>query len=79
MPDCEFDVVTLSASTIRVMHRGEHHIFEFALVDNGSGRRVVSRGPAIMFGKDGTVAAWNFLADAEVAAARAARDCGFID
>ncbi|MBS7537839.1 hypothetical protein [Ancylobacter lacus] len=79
MTGTDFDIVTLSASTIRVMHRDEHHIYEFALVDNGCGQRVVSRGPSIVFAKDGNVAAWNLLTAAESAAARAARDCGFID
>lgn len=79
MSGTEFDVVTLSPSTIRVMHRDEHHIYEFALVDNGDGQRVVSRGPAIVFGRDGKTAAWNLIADAETAAFRAARDSGLID
>ncbi|MCK0196588.1 hypothetical protein MWN34_06635 [Ancylobacter sp. 6x-1] len=79
MTGTDFDVVTLSSSTIRVMHRDEHHIYEFSLVDNGCGKRVVSRGPSIVFGKDGQAAAWSFLADAENAASKAARDCGFID
>lgn len=79
MPDSDFDVVTLSSSTVRVMHRCEHHIYEFALIDDGCGRRVVSRGPAIVFGRDGKVAAWNLLPDAETAALVAARQCGLID
>lgn len=79
MPISEFDVVTLSTSAIRVMHRDEHHVYEFALVDDGCGRRVVSRGPAIVFGRPGRVAAWGLIADAECAARNAAREFGFTD
>jgi hypothetical protein len=79
MPISEFDVVTLSTSAIRVMHRNEHHVYEFALIDDGCGRRVVSRGPAIVFGRPGKVAAWGLIADAECAARRAAREFGFTD
>lgn len=79
LPLSEFDVVTLSASAIRVMHRDEHHIYEFALVDDGCGRRVVSRGPAIVFGRKGRVAAWGLLDEAECAARAAAQQCGFVD
>ncbi|WP_029352670.1 hypothetical protein [Bosea sp. 117] len=79
MTAAEFEVVTLSPSTVRVMHRNEHHIYEFALVDDGCGRKVVSQGPSITFGKDGKVAAWNLLGAAETAASTVARECGFID
>ncbi|MFK8250497.1 hypothetical protein [Ancylobacter terrae] len=79
MPETEFDILTLSPSIVRLMHRNEHHIFEFALVDNGDGQRVVNRGPAIQFGRDGTTAAWNYLDAAQIAAVKAARDCGLID
>lgn len=79
MPLTEFDVVTLSSSAIRVMHRNEHHVYEFALVDDGCGRRVVSASPAIKFGQKGQVAAWGLVADAECAARTAAREFGFAD
>lgn len=79
MPISEFEVVTLSASAIRVMHRGAHHVYEFALVDDGCGRRVLSRGPAIVFSRPGTVAAWGLIAEAECAARTAAREFGFTD
>ncbi|MFT0860342.1 hypothetical protein [Ancylobacter sp. G4_0304] len=79
MPHNEFDVVTLSPSTVRVMHRSAHHVYEFAVVDDGRGRRIVSSGPAIQFGKDGQIAAWDLVAAAEKAAAAAARSTGVID
>lgn len=79
MPISEFEVVTLSAAAIRVMHRDEHHVYEFALVDDGCGRRVVSRGPTIVFAQPGKVAAWGLIAAAECAARSAAREFGFAD
>lgn len=79
MPQTEFDIVTLSPSTVRVMHREAHHIYEFALIDDGRGRRVVSQGPAIHFGKEDRVPAWNLVADAERVAAEIARRTGMID
>lgn len=79
MPHADFDVVTLSPSTVRVMHRTAHHIYEFAVVDDGCGRRVVSSGPSIVFGKNGDVPAWDFVAAAERVAADTARRTGVTD
>lgn len=79
MPQADFDVVTLSPSTVRVMHRVAHHIYEFALVDDGCGRRVVSRGPQITFGKDCDIPAWDLVSAAEQVAAATARHTGMID
>ncbi|WP_428030843.1 hypothetical protein [Ancylobacter sp.] len=78
MPHTDFDVVTLSPSTVRVMHRVAHHIYEFALVDDGYGRRVVSRGPQITFGR-GEISALELLSAAEQVAAATARHTGMID
>lgn len=79
MPHADFDVVTLSPSTVRVMHRVAHHIYEFAVVDDGCGRRIVSRGPAIKFGKESQVPAWEMAGAAEQVAADMARWTGVID
>ncbi|GLK86764.1 MULTISPECIES: hypothetical protein [Ancylobacter] len=79
MLQAEFDIVTLSPSTVRVMHRVAHHIYEFSLVDDGCGRRIVSQGPSILFGKSDQVAAWNLVAEAERVAAEVARRTGMID
>ncbi|MCK0209629.1 hypothetical protein MWN33_16475 [Starkeya koreensis] len=79
MPHADFDVVTLSPSTVRVMHRVAHHIYEFALVHDGDGRRVVSRGPQITFGRDGDIPAWELVGVAEQVAADTARHTGMID
>lgn len=79
MPHGDFDVVTLSPSTVRVMHRTAHHIYEFAVIDDGCGRRVVSSGPSIVFGREGQVAAWDLVAAAERVAADTARQTGVID
>ncbi|WP_230362343.1 hypothetical protein [Ancylobacter sp. Lp-2] len=79
MPQAEFDIVTLSPSTVRVMHRVAHHIYEFSLVDDGCGRRIVSQGPSIHFGKSDHVAAWHLVAEAERVAAEVARRTGMID
>ncbi|MBS9478506.1 hypothetical protein KIP89_15435 [Ancylobacter sp. VKM B-3255] len=75
----DFAVVTLSPSTVRVMHRTAHHIYEFAVVDDGCGRRVVSRGPSIVFGKDEDVPAWDLVEAAERVASDTARYTGVID
>ncbi|HEY9213752.1 MAG TPA: hypothetical protein VIQ29_13015 [Ancylobacter sp.] len=79
MPHAEFDVVTLSPSTVRVMHRVAHHIYEFAVVDDGCGRRIVSSGPAIQLGKEGPVPARDLIGAAEKVAADMARSTGVID
>ena len=79
MPHADFDVVTLSPSTVRVMHKVAHHIYEFAVVDDGAGRRIVSRGPSIKFGKGGAVPAWDMVGVAEQVAADMARFTGVID
>lgn len=79
MPQTDFDIVTLSPSTVRVMHKIAHHVYEFAVVDDGRGRRIVSSGPSIQFGKEGHVPAWDLVAAAEKAAAAAARSTGMID
>lgn len=79
MPHAEFDVVTLSPSTVRVMHRVAHHIYEFSLVDDGCGRRVVARGPAIRFGRNCDIPAWDLVGLAEQVAAETARRTGMID
>ena len=79
MPQADFDVVTLSPSTVRVMHRFAHHIYEFDLVEDGSGRRIVRRGPQITFGRDGDVPALELLSAAELVAAATARHTGMID
>ncbi|MDF2618377.1 MAG: hypothetical protein K0S00_1036 [Xanthobacteraceae bacterium] len=79
MPQDDFDVVTLSPSTVRVMHRVAHHIYEFSVVDDGCGRRVVSSGPRITFGKDCDIPAWDLVARAETVAAQTARQTGMID
>ena len=78
MPHAEFDVVTLSPSTVRVMHKVAHHIYEFAVVDDGAGRHIVSRGPSIKIGEEGPVPAWDIVAAQQVAAAMA-RFTGVID
>lgn len=76
----DFDVVTLSPSTVRVMHRTAHHIYEFAVVRDGGGRRVVGGRPSI---RCGTVAdavpAWEMVDAAERVAAATARHTGVID
>lgn len=79
MPHADFDVVTLSPSTVRVMHRVAHHIYEFALIEDGSGRRVVRRGPQITYGRGGDVPALDLLTAAEQVAAATARHTGMID
>lgn len=79
MPQADFDVVTLSPSTVRVMHRVAHHIYEFALVDDGDGRRVVGRGPQITHGREAAVPAWDLIGVAEQVAAATARHTGMID
>lgn len=79
MPQAEFDILTLSPSTVRVMHREAHHIYEFALIDNGCGRRVVSQGPSIHFAQDAAVPAWDFVAEAERVADEVARRTGMIE
>ncbi|MBB3771777.1 MULTISPECIES: hypothetical protein [Ancylobacter] len=79
MPHADFDVVTLSPSTVRVMHRTAYHIYEFAVVDDGCGRRVVSGGPSIVFGCGDPVPAWDLVAAAERVAADTARQTGVID
>ena len=76
MPHAEFDVVTLSPSTVRVMHKVAHDIYEFAVVDDGAGRRIVSQ-PSIQSGKDG-LAAPDMVAAHQVAADMA-RFTGVID
>ncbi|GLK72646.1 hypothetical protein KHC23_07980 [Ancylobacter dichloromethanicus] len=79
MLQAEFDVVTLSPSTVRVMHRVAHHIYEFALVDDGSGRRVVRRGPQVTSGRGDDIPAMDLLSAAEQVAAATARHTGMID
>lgn len=79
MPHADFDVVTLSPSTVRVMHRVAHHIYEFAVEEDGSGRRVVRRGPQIISGPEGDVPALELLNAAEQVAAATARHTGMID
>lgn len=79
MPHAEFDVVTLSPSTVRVMHRAAHHIYEFALVDDGCGRRVVSREAQVISGRGGALPAPDLMIAAEQVAAATARHTGMID
>lgn len=76
MPHAEFDVVTLSPSTVRVMHKVAHDIYEFAVVDDGAGRRIVSQ-PSAKIGRDGP-AAPDMIAAQQVAADMA-RFSGVID
>lgn len=78
--NADFDVVTLSPSTVRVMHRTAHHIYEFAVVRDDGGRRVVSRGAATLCGTeaDGLVSG-DLVAAAERVAAATARHIGVID
>ncbi len=78
-PIADFDVVTLSPSTVRVMHRTAHHIYEFAVVEDGCGRRVVSPGPAIRCGSAAAVPALDLVDAAERVAAATARHTGVID
>ncbi len=79
MPHGEFDVVTLSPSTVRVMHRVAHHIYEFALEQDDSGRRLIRRRPQVTFGRGGDVPALELLSAAEQVAAATARHTGMID
>ena len=79
MPHADFDVVTLSPSTVRVMHKVAHHIYEFAVVDDGAGRRIVSHGPSIKFGKGCDIPAWDMVGAAQQVAADMARGTGVID
>ncbi|QIB36074.1 hypothetical protein G3A50_04265 [Ancylobacter pratisalsi] len=73
MPYGEFDIVTLSPSTVRVMHKVAHHIYEFSLMDDGSGGRVVRQAPSIVVGKDGEeFPAWDLVPEAERVAVEAA-------
>ncbi|MCS0496363.1 hypothetical protein [Ancylobacter mangrovi] len=79
MPYGEFDIVTLSPSTVRVMHKVAHHIYEFSVVDDGNGGRTVSHGPSIVFGKDGEAfPAWELVPEAERVAVEAASYPGVI-
>ena len=79
MPHADFDVVTLSPSTVRVMHKVAHHIYEFAVVDDGAGRRIVSHGPSIKFGRGCDIPAWDMVGMAQQVAADMARGTGVID
>lgn len=73
MPYGEFDIVTLSPSTVRVMHKVAHHIYEFSVIDDGSGGRRVSEGPSIVFGRDdGSFPARELVPEAERVALEAA-------
>ncbi|UOK69528.1 hypothetical protein [Ancylobacter polymorphus] len=78
MPHTDFDVVTLSPSTVRVMHRVAHHIYEFALEEDASGRRRMRGGPQVTCGH-GAVPALELLSAAEQVAAATARHTGMID
>jgi len=80
----DFDIVTLSPSTVRVMHKSAHHIYEFSVIDDGRGRRTVSKAPAIVLGKGAgaigsCVAASTLIGEAARIASDAARFTGVID
>lgn len=78
MPSTDFDVVSLSPSTVRVMHRTAHHIYEFAVVEDDGGRRVVR--PCAAHTVDAPeLPAWELVAAAERVAAATARHTGMID
>lgn len=79
MPHAEFDVVTLSPSTVRVMHRTAYHIYEFAVVDDGGARRIASSRPSIVVGQGDPLPPWDLVAAAERVAADTARQTGVID
>lgn len=78
MPITDFDVVSLSPSTVRVMHRTAHHIYEFAVVEDDGGRRVVRhRAARTVDAPD--LPAWELADAAERVAAATARHTGLID
>ena len=76
----EFDIVTLSPSTVRVMHRVARHVYEFSVVNDGDGRRMASRAPSIVCGMGSDAfPAWELVPEAERVACHAARFTGVID